>query len=880
MNTPPTSPNPPAPGSTAAATGAGHRFFAAWARAVLRYRIPLLLLTVALTIGAVYQVRTSLKIETSFESFTSSKSEARLALNAFRATFGRDDVFLVVVEGDVFSMAYLNRLKALHVELEGLSLEGIEPLVIRAEPRKSAANPRPATLANPATVVAAGATGDADFGDFGDFGDDTVSGSAEKSGDPSKASAAPSAKTDAWGDEAGATLIDQVVSLITMRKTRMTDGALTVGELMDPMPTEATLARTKTEALAEPAVLGQVLGRALRHSLVVVRTLPLNEADSDRVFRELQQIAARHNRDDFACSVAGQPALTAWLKAAMMRDMRVLLGSAVLVMLLVLVFIFRHPVGVVGPIIVILMSVVWTVGMMATFGMPMTVMTTIMPSFLFAVGLGDAIHLVSVYRDLRRHGVANDAAIEQALATTGVPLVFTSLTTAMGLLSFNFAAVDALAQMGTAAAFGVGAALLHSTVFLPIVLSFNHKSLLGGRDVAGGDRLDRALWRITGLRTARLGQLTPARNRRVLGLAVAIALLSAWGISMIGVSHNPLKWLPSDLPIRAAFDTVDREVGGTTTAQLLITAKSARGIKDLAFLRGLEKLEQHILRFEDPDSGKIVGAAISVLDAVRETNKALHNADPAWYRLPDTQRGASDLLFLFESSGPAELRRMATADLRTTQMTVRIKWLDAHAYLPLAAYIRAGVAEHLGELADVRVTGSTFTLTATVAGLIDDTLRSLAAALLVITLFMILLLRDFRLGLVAMVPNLLPIAMILGFMGFMGIPIDMGNLMLASIGIGIAVDDTIHFLHHFRVGRAGGQSTEAAIAGAVQHAGRAMVGTTVVLTLGFAVFLAGSLVHLQRFGGLIAMTAVCALVVDLALTPALLRALYRDGKPG
>lgn len=207
-------------------------------------------------------------------------------------------------------------------------------------------------------------------------------------------------------------------------------------------------------------------------------------------------------------------------------------------------------------------------------------------------------------------------------------------------------------------------------------------------------------------------------------------------------------------------------------------------------------------------------------------------------------------------------------------MTVRVKWLDAHSYVPLEAHIRAGVKQYMTGVADVRITGSTFTLTSTVAGLIDDTLVSFGAALAVITLFMIVLLRDFRLGLVAMVPNLLPIAIILGFMGFAGIPIDMGNLMLASIGIGIAVDDTIHFLHHFRVGRALGLGTDAAIAAAVQHAGRAMVGTTLVLTLGFSVFLTGSLSHLRRFGGLIALTAVCALAVDLVLAPALLRALY------
>lgn len=855
---------------------AGQRFFAAWTRTVLRLRFPLLVATLALTAAAIYQVRTQLQVESSFESLSSRNGEAMKALDAFRANFGRDDTFLVLAEGDVFSMPYLIRLKALHAELEKLTLD-TDGKPATATPG-GPANPHPAPAADTATRAgsvgnkAAEAGGDDDFGDFDDFGEEaTAGGGADKP-----------ATADAWGDEGGATVVDQVISLISMRKTRMKGDALQVGELMDPMPTAETLARVKAEALSEPAVMGQVLGPKLRHSVVVVRTVTMPEADSDAVFAQVEALAAKHSAPGFKLSVAGPPALTAWLKAAMLRDMRVLLGSAVGVMLLVLLVLFRHPLGVVGPILVILMSVVGTLGLMATTGMPMTVLTNIMPAFLFAVGLGDAVHLVSVYRDLRRDGVANREAIVEAVSTTGVPLVFTSLTTAMGLVSFRFANVEALAQMGTAAGAGVGLALLHSVVFLPIVLSFNTKSLLGAKQVQGGDRLDRALWQLTGIAAVRTGAWTPGRNRGVLVGAAVVAGLAAWGVSQLGVSHNPLAWLPNTLPIKAAFDTVDEEVGGTSNVQLLIQVKSERGIKDLAFLRGLEKLDRHILAFKDPKHGDIVGASISVLDILRETNKTLHGGDPAWYRLPDSQRGASDLLFLFENSGPDELRRMASADLRTTQLTVRVKWLDAHGYLPLAAHIERGVATHLDGLADVRLTGSVFTLTSTVSGLIDNTMRSFAAALAVITLFMVLLLRNVKLGLVAMVPNLLPIAIILGLMGFLGIPIDMGNLMLASIGIGVAVDDTIHFLHHVRVGLRAGDDIEQAIAASVQHAGRAMVGTTLVLCLGFSVFLTGSLAHLRRFGSLIALTAVVALVVDLVLAPALLRALYkrRDGSSG
>ena len=428
--------------------------------------------------------------------------------------------------------------------------------------------------------------------------------------------------------------------------------------------------------------------------------------------------------------------------------------------------------------------------------------------------------------------------------------------------------------MGTAAAYGVGAALLHSLVFLPIVLSFNSKSLLGAREVKQGDRLDLALWRLTGVTTVRQGKLTAARTWRTLALAAVIIAISLWGMSQLRVSHNPLAWLPSDNPLRQVFNELDREVGGTASVQLLIDTKTERGIKDLDFLRGLEALDKHIATYRDPQMGEVIGKSMSVLDIVRETNKQLHGGDPEHYRLPDTQRAASDLLFMFENSGADELRRFATADLKTTQLTVRVKWVDANAYPPLADFVQKGVQTHLAKHADVRVTGSIYTLGSTVSGLIDNLLRSFGAAFVVITLFMIVMLRGLKLGLIAMVPNLVPILMIMGLMGMTGMPIDMGNLMLASVAIGVAVDDTIHFLHHFHEARVGGNSVNDAIEAAVQHAGRAMAATSMVLSLGFSVFLTGSMVHLQRFGGLIALTAIIALLVDVTFAPPLLRTIF------
>ena len=199
----------------------------------------------------------------------------------------------------------------------------------------------------------------------------------------------------------------------------------------------------------------------------------------------------------------------------------------------------------------------------------------------------------------------------------------------------------------------------------------------------------------------------------------------------------------------------------------------------------------------------------------------------------------------------------------------------ADAYGPLADHLNQGIDKHIPANSTVRPTGTAFTLLSTIGRLIIDLGRSFGVACVLITLLLILQLRSIKMGLIAMVPNLVPIVFVMGFMGLVDIPIDLVNILIASIAIGIAVDDTIHLLHHFKVHHEQYGNVEAAIRNAFEHAGRAMVSTTMILGLGFLVFVFATIDNILRFGLLIALTAVTAMFVDLVFTPALLRTFYR-----
>ncbi|MGD8860896.1 MAG: efflux RND transporter permease subunit [Myxococcales bacterium] len=838
-----------------------NRFFVGWAETVLRFRWPLLVLTLTITAVFAHQAITKRRIDTSIEAFLSTDSEAFHVLERMRDDFGRDEMFLLLIEGDVFSEPYLNRLKALHDELAALDMD-IPSLGERKSDRDRTRRPSRVNSEDDGDAPAPEPNPDAaGFGDtadeFGDFGDD-----------------------EGWGDEAGGTVIDEIISLVNARETTWRGGGLHVGGLLDEWPTPQELPALKQRVLSEHTFVGRVVAKNGRHSSILLRTDFMSEEDSARVYAEIKRIVDRHETEGFHIRIAGLPALEADISNLMLSDLARMGIIGVTLMVLMMAVMFRHPLGVLGPVLVVVQAVVWTLGVMAALGVPMTIITNVLPAFVICVGIGDSVHIQSVYRDAMGRGASSREAVVHAIGTTGIPVLFTTMTTAMGLLSFRLATVDAIRELGAFGALGVSLALLHTLVFLPIVLSFNRKSLLGLKPDSPHrrDLFDRFLAFCNGFSRPREGGSSIHHPRRFTLLSSGvIGLLSLVGAAQLTVYHNPLTWIPDRYPIKDAFDAVDANLGGTADTALLIETRPGKTLRDRELMLALSKLEEHVLAYEHPTEGKIVGNVISILDVIRESNRATHESRPEEYRIPDTERGVADMLTLFESAGPDELQRLATIDLKRSVMTVRLHWMDASSYAPFEAYIERGIEEYVGDRATIEPTGSVLNLLTVVGGLLRDLMRSFGTAFIVITVMMVILLKDLRLGLIAMVPNLLPIAAVMGFMGFAGIPIDLNNILIGSIAIGIAVDDTIHFLHQFRAHIEKHEDVESALEHSFSHAGRAMITTSIILVAGFMVFMAASMYNLQRFGLLVALTLVLALLVDLIFAPALLRTFYGDG---
>jgi predicted RND superfamily exporter protein len=869
-------------------------FFRAWTVFILKYRWLCLLLILAPTAFAVWPVYDFIvvrkQMDMSTEAFSSSNSGIHADLEEARTTFNQGDgLFLVMVKGDVFTPQFLKKLKTLQEEIEALTTADVAVKTLgerKADRDKKRGCFAPtgdkensACRDEPAAAVAPSHSED-----FGGFEDDEG-----ESGEPEVADVPANKK-------AGCKLIDEAVSIVNARLTRgfqdeEGEWRTKVDKLADPIPDAKALVELKKQVLKNPTYVGQIVGKEGKRALIVVRTFFMSEQDSALVSDKITEIIDKYDAEGFETSMGGLPVLGAVLNGIMLRDLAVLFGIGMVCIFIVMAVLFRHPAGIIGPMLVVMFAILWSLAYQVMICKPLTMLTNVIPAFLVCVGIGDTIHIQSVYRDARRRGMSNHDAIVYAIATTGTPVLFTTLTTMAGLLSFRFASVPAIGDMGTAGAIGVFSALVMSLTLVPIILSFNKKGMAGTQVERKRDFVDGFLHFCASLSGSVAGlKAAVATRRRRLVLVAGVALLAAAtvGVLQLRVWHDPLSWLPPETPIRQTFDELDDKVGGTMMVQVVVKGKKPGSLKEPHVLKAMENLEKHIRAYKDKRTGeRIVGNSISVLDVFKEMHQALTGGDKRNYRIPETREQSAQFLLTFRQDRDAkkQLSRMLTANDQKALMTLRTRWMEANAYAPLAKYIDEGVQKYFkpdkvsGERpAEVMVTGPIYTLLSTVSSLLWDLVRSFGIAFTVITVFMVFMLKSVKLGLIAMVPNLLPIACIMGIMGFSGIPIDMANLLIGSIAIGVAVDDTIHFLHHFRVHHNEAGDVDAAIAYSMEHSGRAMVATTLILCIGFFVFLASTMYSLQRFGLLIGLTVIIALLIDLIFCPALLRTFYKGKK--
>lgn len=576
-------------------------------------------------------------------------------------------------------------------------------------------------------------------------------------------------------------------------------------------------------------------------------------------------IAARYqNADSFDIHIAGAPIVSTEIVRLMSQDMprftMLCFGIAVVVIMVM----YRSVLVALAALFAFLPSVFFVFALMALTDNPLTPPTQLLIPLLLVGSLCSFIHFISaLLRGHRQTGNKEDA-ISFALTRCHAPILFSALTTAAGLIGFTFSSLAPIAVLGLFGALGILVAYLNAMLSAVIVFRILREKFFARRY----ENYPGIVRRMTA------ASLFAARNpRTVLAVTVGVVILAVGGIRHLEYSHNSLLWLPEDNTVRQSTDFIDGQFNGTVNLEVVIHPKDGRDFRD-------EELLSRIDAAADEAHGATpipIGRDTSIIDFIKETNQALHDGDPAAHEVP-SQEKIWDQILLLEGEGNDDTKRYVSIDYSSGRVSFLTPWLEAREYTGFINTVQTLFEEKLDGIADVQTTGLIALLAVTSTAVLDSMTSSYTIALAQITILMCISLGRIQLGLLSMVPNIVPFVALLGIMGALGIPLDTFTVLIGGIITGLIVDDTTHFFFQYKRNLEERGSTEEAIRATLQDVGVPLLTTTVVVIASFTVFTVSSMNNIKAFGLLMASGAFFALITDLLISPALLAILAKTRK--
>ena len=593
----------------------------------------------------------------------------------------------------------------------------------------------------------------------------------------------------------------------------------------------------------------------------------LSDAENDQIIAATQQVMSRFSADNFETYLSGSAAIAGIFKQALKKDAIVFISLMMVVIMSVLFALFRRVSGVVLPIICVGMTLISTVSLMSIFSAPFTMATQIMPTFLLAVVTSAAIHLLAVfYKDLVRTK-DKKASLRYAMGHSGLAIVMTSLTTAAGLWSFSFSSVAPVADLGLFASGGVLIGLLFTLVLLPaLIATTNFVHLEPRADEKGHTFMDKLLIGISEIGTG--------RPKLILAISAVLIICAAIFATQLRFSHFPLQWLPEDNFARVATETIDESLRGSLTLEVIIDTGQTNGLYNPEISRKIEEVSKNINTITT--GNMFVGKVISFVDIIKETNRALNENQEEYYTVPNDANLIAQEFLLFESSGNNDLESLVDANYSKARLTFKTPFIDSLEAKVFIDRAQAYLDKEFAGLAVVSFTGIGTLMTVTFEQAIYSSATSYVLAFSLITILMVLLIGNIKIGLISMIPNLLPIIFLSTIMVIFKMPLDMFTLLIGAIALGLAVDDTVHFMHNFRRYELQYNDVDKAVRLTLMGTGRAIMLTSIVLALGFLVLTFSQMNNMFDFGVLTASAILVALLADFFLMPAIMKLIIKD----
>ncbi len=545
----------------------------------------------------------------------------------------------------------------------------------------------------------------------------------------------------------------------------------------------------------------------------------------------------------------GPPMTEAFVQIAG-HDAMVFTPLVFLVSMLLLFLLFRRISGALIPLGVVLFTFLSVLAVQTLLGYKLNNFTANIPVFIVAIGIADAVHIYAAWLMGKKEGLANYDAVYRAIEKNFLPIFLTSLTTTVGFGTLAISKVVPVSTLGIATASGAMLAFVISVVWMPALLLLLKKPIKG--DAVTKEKKPM----IQGY-----GQFIVRNNKKIIGIASLLMFVIGLGLLFVKVDSNTIRYFDKSVEIRKSAEFTMDNLTGSMSYVLVVDSGKKDGIKDPEFLKYIEKF-YHDYQLVFP---KDVRHIFSLLDTVKRYNKIMNAAET----IPQDRNLVAQYLLLYSMGLPQGMEITDQMDFvqRKLRVTVLTNIVDTSKDIKMIEYAKQWWAKTPYKLT---LTGQTAMYAYMQKNITDTLIYSLALTILIVSLMMLLIFKRLKILWILLIPNLLPVVLVIGIMGWMGLTIDMGVAIAGAIIIGVAVDDSIHFLVKYFDARKRGLSMSETFDEVLHYAGRAIVFTTVVLSLSFSIFALSTFTPNQNFGVVTATALFFALLIDLLLLPALL----------
>ncbi len=600
---------------------------------------------------------------------------------------------------------------------------------------------------------------------------------------------------------------------------------------------------------------------------------PTDQGDYLKLFEEIKKILEKPEYAKQLDYYAVGNTAAAEHNVKMSEEMGVLYLAAFAIIVVLLWFLFRSASAVVWSMLIVILSTVFTLGVTGLLGLTVTGFLILTILLILTVGVADSVHALTGYTHLRTSGIDHQTALRRTYKFAGVALLLTGFTNIAGTMALNITPVVPIQNFAIMSTLGILFALLLTFYLLPVLIDL--WPTVSKKKVIVATPEKKRFMDVLPLLSSALDKVVPLVEKRPVAFIIPFLLVlavSIYGATQVKIDSQILDQYPEDSTFTQSVKVADEHMMGAYAMVLYLDFKEDFALQDPAVLKAMDALQK---KFETKYK-KYVVTTNSIAYIAKDANRKLNGNAPEYERIPDTREMLSQTLFLFNNANPSERQRLVDDSYRKANIKISLHSHGSYEYYEVFQQMRADIDGMMAELktkyprTEVSITGIFALAMQASQYLTENEAITFGIALAVVTVILLLVFGSFKVGMIALVPNLIPALLTLGLLGITGVPLDFFTMMLAPIIIGISIDDTVHFISNYQLQVAKDGDVNAALRRTMAETGPGVVFTSLILGLGFGIMAIASAAGTSNMGKFGAMAIFMGLLNDLFLLPALL----------